>query len=140
MKVKAFIQSSQLRPWDIGIICALLVLSFLPPFFTFQHVHRASDVSKQAILKVEGKIVRTFPLEAGKAPYTYTYESADGHKNVIEVDGARIRIIEASCHDQTCVRRGWLSQAGETPIACLPHQLFITVENSDGSEDGSLIY
>lgn len=72
--------------------------------------------------------------------YTYKYEAKDGDYNLIEVDGDRIRVKEANCADLVDVRRGWISKPGETPIACLPHNLFITVEASDGSEDGSLIY
>ncbi|MBL1228624.1 NusG domain II-containing protein [Enterococcus sp. BWB1-3] len=138
MNVKDFIKKSYLRPWDVIIIIILAVSSFLP--LVVFGIQSNEDVTLQAVLKVDGKIVKTFDLKEGTPSYTYKYEDPDGDYNLIEVDGSRIRIKEANCGDLACVRRGWISKPGETPIACLPHNLFITVEASDGNEDGSLIY
>lgn len=138
MNVKDFIKKSYLRPWDIVIILVLAVGSFLP--LVVFSTQETDTVTKQAVLKVDGKVIKTFELKEGTPAYTYKYEDPDGDYNLIEVDGDRIRIKEANCTDLACVRRGWISRSGETPIACLPHNLFITVEASDGNEDGSLIY
>lgn len=138
MNVKDFIKKSYLRPWDVIIILILAVSSFLP--LVVFGIQNNEDVTLQAILKVDGKIVKPFDLKEGTPSYTYKYEDPDGDYNLIEVDGSRIRIKEANCGDLACVRRGWISKPGEAPIACLPHSLFITVEASDGNEDGSLIY
>ena len=140
MNVKDFIKKSYLRPWDVLIVLILALSSFLPLLIFNLQNKQNEAVTLQAVLKVDGAIVETFDLVEGTPAYTYKYEDADGDYNVIEVAGNRIRIIEASCGDLACVRRGWLSRAGEPPIACLPHNLFITVEASDGNEDGSLIY
>mgnify|MGYP005982909307 CR=1 FL=1 len=139
MNVRDFIKKSYLRPWDIIIILILAIGSFLP-LVVFGMQNSDDSVTLQAVLKVDGKVVKTFDLTEGTPAYTYKYEDADGDYNLIEVDGSRIRIKEANCGDLACVRRGWISKSGETPIACLPHNLYITVEASDGSEDGSLIY
>ncbi|WP_404591620.1 NusG domain II-containing protein [Enterococcus sp. UD-01] len=140
MKLKDFIRKSYLRPWDIAIIVLLTLSSFLPlVVFGMQQV-QDSDVTKQAVLKVDGEVIKIFDLKEDGPTYTYKYEDKDGDYNIIEVSGERIRMLESNCGDQVCVQRGWISKPGETPIACLPHNLFITVEASDGSEDGSLIY
>ncbi|MGC6770365.1 NusG domain II-containing protein [Enterococcus sp. LJL51] len=138
MNIKTFIKNSHLRPWDIIIILLLAVGSFLP--LVVLGMQSDDTATLQAVLKVDGKTIKTFDLKEGTPVYTYKYEDSDGDYNLIEVDGNRIRITEANCGDLACVRRGWISRPGETPIACLPHNLFITVEASDGSEDGSLIY
>ncbi|MHC5217420.1 NusG domain II-containing protein [Enterococcus sp. LJL128] len=138
MNIKTFIKNSHLRPWDIIIILLLAVGSFLP--LVVLGMQSDDTATLQAVLKVDGKTIKTFDLKEGTPVYTYKYEDPDGDYNLIEVDGNRIRITEANCGDLACVRRGWISRPGETPIACLPHNLFITVEASDGSEDGSLIY
>ena len=57
----------------------------------------------------------------------------------LEIDGERIRMVEADCGDQVCVRRGWASKNGET-IVCLPHKLVIEIVAVDGSEFDDLIY
>lgn len=138
MQLKEFIKKSYLRPWDVIIIALLTLSSFLPlVVFSMQN---EPAVTTQAVLKVDSKIVKIFELKKDGPTYTYKYEDSDGDYNLIKVEGDRIRIIEANCGDLACVRRGWISKPGETPIACLPHNLFITVEASDGSEDGSLIY
>lgn len=138
MKLKEFIKKSYLRPWDVIIIALLTLSSFLPlVVFSMQNVEA---VTTQAVLKVDSKVVKVFELKKDGPTYTYKYEDPDGDYNLIKVEGDRICIIEANCGDLACVRRGWISKPGETPIACLPHNLFITVEASDGSEDGSLIY
>lgn len=137
---KEFIQKSYIRPWDIVIILFLTISSFLPlVVFGIQNAGQ-EDAAKQAVLKVDGEVIKVFDLKENGPTYTYKYEAADGDYNLIEVSGDKIRMVETNCGDQICVQRGWISKAGETPIACLPHNLFITVEASDGSEDGSLIY
>jgi hypothetical protein len=139
--MKNLIKQVYLKPWDIIIIVLLLFGSLLPfVVFGIQQSGQPQTDTKQAVLKVDNKVIKVFELKKGGAKYTYKYEDNDGDYNLIEVDGDRIRISEANCGDLACVRRGWISKPGETPIACLPHNLFITVQSSDGSEDGSLIY
>ncbi|GAA2902872.1 NusG domain II-containing protein [Enterococcus pseudoavium] len=138
MKLKDFVKSSLLRPWD-GIIVALLILLSFAPLVIFS-LNRANTPSQQAVLSVDGHEIKTFDLsDKTKAAYTYKYQEADGHYNLIEVKGDRIRIKEANCGDQICVRRGWIDQSGET-IVCLPHKLLIEIKSSDGGEPGSVIY
>lgn len=133
------LKKSYVRPGDFVIIFLLILASFLPLIVFSQNIDD-ENVVKQAVLKVDNKVIKTFELKKDGPTYTYLYEDEDGEYNLIKVEGDRIRIIDANCGDLNCVRQGWISKPGETPIACLPHNLFITVEASDGSEDGSLIY
>ena len=140
MTIKEFIKKSRLKTWDVIIIAVLVLGSFLP-LVVFAMQNRGQEAATyQAVLKVDNKVIKVFDLQKDGPHYTYKYEAKDGDYNLIEVDGDRIRVKEANCADLVDVRRGWISKPGETPIACLPHNLFITVEASDGSEDGSLIY
>jgi hypothetical protein len=136
--MKEFIKKSLLKPWDIFIIALLIALSFLP-VIVFSYQQENATPNKEAVLRVDGNEIKTFPLVAGNKNYTYTYEDAHGDYNLIEIDGDKIRIKEADCDDQICVRRGWASKNGET-IVCLPHKLVIEVRSTDGSEEDSLIY
>ncbi|MGX7352673.1 hypothetical protein RU97_GL002354 [Enterococcus canis] len=139
MKLKEFIQKSRLRPWDIGIILLLVASSFLPLVIFGWQQEETNAAAQEAVLKVAGEEVRRFDLKADQKTYTYKYEDEDGDYNLIEISGGQIRIKEANCGDQVCVRRGWISRAGES-IVCLPHKLVIEVQASDGSEPGSVIY
>lgn len=137
MKLKDFAKNSLLRPWD-GIIVVILILLSFAPVLVFS-LNRASSPTQEAVLSVDGKEIKTFDLSDNSQAYTYRYEDKDGDYNLIEVKGNRIRIKEADCGDQICVRRGWIEQSGET-IVCLPHKLLIEVKSSDGGEPGSVIY
>lgn len=138
MKIKKFIAHSQLKPWD-GIIIFFLILSSFLPLLLFSQTQTATAATKQAVLRVDGKEIRSFDLVEGQKTYTYRYEDPDGDYNLIEVDGDRIRIKEANCGDQICVRRGWAKKNGET-IVCLPHKLVIEITATEGGETDDLIY
>lgn len=138
MKIKEFIRSSHIKPWDFIIIFFLIVSSFLP-LVVFGTQKMPDHAEKHAVLRVDGKEIDSFKLVEGKKSYQHTYTSEDGDRNVLEIDGERIRMVEADCGDQVCVRRGWASKNGET-IVCLPHKLVIEIVAVDGSEFDDLIY
>lgn len=138
MKLKEFIRASQMKRWDFIIIFILIVSSFLP-LVVFGAQQLPENAEKHAVLRVDGQEIESFRLVEGKKGHRYTYKSDDGDTNVIEIDGDRIRIVEADCGDQVCVRRGWASKHGET-IVCLPHKLVIEIVAIDGSETDELIY
>lgn len=138
MRLKDFIKTSYLKPWDLIIIACLILVSFLP-LVVFGMQQREAPATLTAVLKVDGQVIKTFDLDKQEPAYTYRYEASDGDYNLIEVDGDQVRIKEANCGDQVCVRRGWVSKAGET-IVCLPHKLVVEINASDGSESGSVIY
>ncbi len=43
--------------------------------------------------------------------------------NLLEIKDGKIRVSEAGCPDNTCVKMGWLSSSA--PIVCLPNHLVI---------------
>ena len=43
--------------------------------------------------------------------------------NLIEIKDGQIRVREAGCKDNTCVKMGWLSSSA--PVVCLPNHLVI---------------
>ena len=113
--------------------------SFFLPVMIFGLQQNTATAEKEAVLRVDGTEIKTFPLMAGEKSYTYTYKDKHGDYNLIEIDGDRVRIKEADCDDQICVRRGWATKNGET-IVCLPHKLVIEVRSTDGGDEDSLIY
>lgn len=141
MNFKSFAKKSRLKPWDVIIILLLIVSSFIPAvIFGLNRQEAVKTPEKQAVLRVDGKELKTFDLSADKT-YTYRYEDKDGDYNLIEVTDGRIRIKEANCGDQICVRRGWAAKDGET-IVCLPHKLVIEIHDAQakGGDSDDLIY
>nr|WP_242703952.1 NusG domain II-containing protein [Enterococcus sp. 669A] len=126
IKIKKFFADSLWKPWD-GIIIGVLVLFSLLPLVIFS-VYQKTNLAErtQAVLRVDGEEIERFDLAEGQDSYTYTYEDPDGDYNLIEISGERIRVKEASCRDQVCVRRGWIEETGDT-IVCLPHKMVIEI-------------
>ncbi|MDR2465140.1 MAG: NusG domain II-containing protein [Streptococcaceae bacterium] len=125
-----------LKKMDVFILILLFCFSFIPWGITAYNQSQHPAISYSAQLRVNGKIIKDFPLSKNTE---YVYIEKDGDENVIEVKNNRIRIARANCPDQVCVRRGWISKGGET-IVCLPHKLVLEVIASDGSQEGSVIY
>ena len=75
--------------------------------------------STRAEIWSEGQLLRTVDLRRDQ---TFTVETGLG-TNTVEVRGGTIRVTEADCPDQICVRRGACS--GGAPVVCLPHRLVI---------------
>ncbi|HLQ40804.1 MAG TPA: NusG domain II-containing protein [Tetragenococcus sp.] len=142
MKFKEFKKESRLKPWDSVIILALILCSFIPVIIFYLQQKEPQPADKQAVLRIDGEEIRRFDLVEGQKGYTYKYTDKDGEYNLIEIKGDQIRIKEANCGDQICVRRGWAKKNGET-IVCLPHKLVLEVNDAktdDGGETDDLIY
>lgn len=104
----------------------LIVCSLLPLIIFTIHQKQTAANNLEAVLRVDGEEIRRFDLTEGQGTFTYTYEADDGDYNLIEITDQKIRIKEASCRDQVCVRRGWIEQKGDT-IVCLPHKMVIEI-------------
>ena len=80
----------------------------------------------QAEVLVDGVLVKPVALSVDQ---TFTVECRDGH-NVICVENGAIRVLEADCRGNDCVKTG--PRSGGMPIVCLPHRLVIRfVEESE---------
>lgn len=87
----------------------------------------SSAGQQEAKVYKEGKLVQTIPLRRG-----YHQEVRLGgteHYNLIMADDGKIRVAEADCPDQICVRTGWVSVAPQQ-IVCLPYRVVIKLESS----------
>jgi hypothetical protein len=76
-------------------------------------------------------------MAAVTEPYRYVIE-LNGNINIIDVEQGRIRISEANCPNEACVRQGW-KNGGIIPIVCLPHRLVITFEGGDETNIDAII-
>lgn len=88
-----------------------------------------------AVITQNGTVLRTIDLSGVEEPYSFSVEWEGGY-NMIEVERGRVRVAEADCPDQVCVRQGWVDH-GAIPIACLPHKLVIQLEGGASDVDGA---
>ena len=115
------------RFWVL-IVAAVLAVSLLAAAV----VRLASPGGRVAEITVDGQVVERIDLDRVTEGYTFMVEDEWG-SNTIQVEPGRIRVLEADCPDQVCVRQGWISDE-VTPIVCLPHRLVIQV--SGGTDAG----
>lgn len=83
----------------------------------------------------DGVLLKEIALEKVDEPYAFTLEDSSG-SNTVQVERGRIRVSEADCPDQVCVRQGWISD-GTVPVICLPHRLMIEIAGGGGDLDGA---
>ena len=114
----------------IAIIGVILICSMLPLLLL-----RGNGEGGIARILVDGEQLRSVDL-ASSATETFEVVSEDGDRNVVAIERGRIRVTEANCPDQVCVRQGWISDSA-TPIVCLPHGLVIEITGVEDGPDGA---
>lgn len=58
---------------------------------------------------------------------------AGGITNRFQIKNGTVKMIEANCHDHTCINTRGIYKAGET-IVCLPHRLVLAIVTADNNE------
>ncbi len=113
-----------LKFWLIPLVLVVLVCAGL---LLFQMLHRQTG----ALVRVtqDGQVVGEYPLDQ---PRTLRFESKSGGYNVVVIQDGAVKVAEASCPDQICVRKGPTNQTAD-PIACLPNGLIIEVVTGEGT-------
>lgn len=127
-------RNSGIKLWDIIIIFALIVASFVPTIvfaLSFDDAESENSV-KYAVVKIDGREVERFDLDEIDSKMV-NYHPSDTQYNIVEIQGGKIRVKEDNSPDQIAVRTGWISEPGQTSI-CLPHRLVITIEQEGKSD------
>ena len=112
--------SLSLNRADWALLSILLALSFLPLAFPGQQGACYADIT------LKGELYRRVLLTGHRGTERFEVETEAG-RNIIEVRGESIAVVEADCPDRICVGSGGLSRPGET-AACLPHGLLLEVK------------
>lgn len=79
----------------------------------------------EAVVRVDGEIVERVALDRDRP---VRVEGPQGTAGLRVRDGA-IRFVHSPCTGKRCLRRGWLSQAGEA-AACVPNRVLVQVTGS----------
>ena len=109
----------------IGICICLLLLGILGSLWVF-----LAPQGTVIQIRRDGEVLYSFDLEKTEnQTLELTYEE---RHNTVQIQDGKIRILEADCPDETCVRMGWLDSAA--PIVCLPNHLVIEFA---GNEEGA---
>lgn len=105
---------------------ALVLVLLLAASFGFYQttVKTASHRGSYAVIMANGEEYSRIDLN-NNGPSEFTIITPQGY-NTVEVGNNRIRIKEASCPDQTCVKEGWISRANEMTV-CMPNRVYIKI-------------
>ena len=120
-----------IKKWDIALIIILLCLSLLPEAI-FILSGAPNSAKTIAVIQVDGKEYKTFPLSEHTKTDVFTIYTKHGY-NTVTVRDQAIAITDADCPDQICVNEGFISKPGATTV-CLPHKVMIEVRAVDSSE------
>ncbi len=107
---------------DRLLFLLLIVASIGGIFYSREAISQSPGV----VIEVNGKPEYTFPLGTDR---TVSVKGAVG-KEVIEIRGRRVRVTEAPCPNQLCVKEGWVSKG---VIVCVPNRVVVLV---GGGENG----
>lgn len=115
------------RFW-LCLLGAVMVLSAAAALWIFTRTAAGTT----AVVTLDGQEVCRVDLATLTEGYTVSYTGEGGVTNVVEFAPGKVRVREANCPDQVCVRQGWI-ETGVAPIVCLPNRL--TIEITDGQPE-----
>ena len=75
--------------------------------------------------------IYSIEIHEGMEPVELRVDAGDGRYNEVVVMNGEVRIEEANCHDQLCVKSGAIRSSGQT-IVCLPHKLVVRITGAGG--------
>src|SRR5690554_854195 len=97
---------AKIRKGDLIVLVVLVVIGiFTILFSTFIAPHKA--LGSRVIVEVDGKLVEEYRIDLEEQQIRI---ETDYGYNVLRFQNDRVRIAEADCPDQICVRFGWIQR------------------------------
>lgn len=113
-----------IRPQDCFLV--LLCLLAAGGLFLWQYTSPSEGI---ALIEQDGKEIGRYPLSQVKEEKIITLS---GEYNVqIRLEPGAVSFLSSDCPDQTCVRTGKLTKAGQASV-CLPARISIRILSSSG--------
>ncbi|WP_099188925.1 Gx transporter family protein [Tepidibacter mesophilus] len=116
---------------DYIIILITLVLSI--GVLYFNNIDNNDTGYKRIQVVVDNKIYEDIVITNEDYKKTIKIETEKGYNYIYIHDGG-VEIKEADCHDEVCVRTGFIDRRGQM-IACLPRRLYVKILGEDSQID-----
>lgn len=125
-------KSKQFKIGDFLIFAVILVLAagVWARFAVMQTEAAYGEIWK------DGALYERIKLEEGY--HTTITVKGESVTNVIEVDGLRMRVAQADCHDHVCVNSGWIERTGQIAV-CLPNKMEIKITGGQASDVDAIV-
>lgn len=123
-----------LNKWDIGIIIVTVVFSvglyfglnlFVDSEATTAKIYYNNQLVASLDLNIDEKVL----LKQDKYPELL----ADLE---VEVKDGKVRISKETSPNNICSKQGW-TDTSTKPLVCLPNKVYVQIESSEPSNDGS---
>lgn len=100
----------------IFVICLAFVLAI-----SVLALYLIPKSGTKVVITVNGEQYGTYPLDENTV---LDIKTNSGH-NIVEVKDGQVRVTEADCPNQICVKTHPMSKDVPYPIVCLPHKLTV---------------
>jgi len=99
------------------ILFLLLIISSVAGLV---YTQEAFSIGSDVVVEVKGKPVYTISLDVdAEIPLQGTHG-----RTVLEIKNSKVRMKEADCSNQICIKHGWISRG---TIVCLPNNIVVIV-------------
>lgn len=126
----------QLKKGDILIYVVVIIVSLLMLIIAPSLLAGggSEEGPLQARIIVDGEVFHTIDENELFTGGEYSFEAHELHY-LVSYEGGSVRIEEADCPDQVCVRTGWLKSDGQI-AACVPGHVLLRIEGRPSKPDG----
>jgi len=114
----------------LTIVLLALVLVSLAALYLLQGRPAGENLTVE--IYKNDRLYRSMPLAETSAGEIKISDS-EGHYNLVEFKDGKVRVKEADCPNQVCVKTGWLSKPGRISV-CAPNKLKVIVK---GKSEGT---
>lgn len=113
---------------DKFLIAAILLCSLLGLVKIYRHFFAPLNqlFPAQATITTRDQVLHTFALDPAADKKSFHVSGRLGAAT-IEVANGKIRMQEANCPEQICVKQGWIQEPGAS-IVCLPGEIIIHID------------
>ena len=109
------------------ILIAVVALFSLTGMYLSKNSIKSSD-SKYVYIEVDGSPYKEIVFDED-TEITTAIDSKHGHNELLIKDG-KVKMIDADCNDQICVKESAISEVGEVNV-CLPNRTLVEIRGVD---------
>lgn len=120
-----------MKKGDIILICLLFVFAIALSGIT---VTKKTNFNRVQIIQ-DGAVIEEYLMDSN---FEKTINIKKQHfQNQIRIENGEVKMVSANCPDQLCVKSHPIHKNGEM-IVCLPHRLYVKLNNSQNEEVDSI--
>ena len=113
---------------DALVIGSVLLAAFL--FFLVPYLKGMWESPAYVVISRDGIQKEKYSLWEDR---TISVNDGNGGYNLIMINDGTVKVTDADCPDQLCVKQKQISQNGES-IICLPHKLVVQIVSEEESD------